>query len=132
MSGHNVREEIADTNPMATSTTDAELLCCRNIYGEIADVVETANNKTRKLVPPSAAGQMIHINVTLSTNSHVLTIPAPTGTTFDGVNATLTFTRAAATTQLWVTLISFYIDVSGTKTLSWRVLGKGPGVTLTT
>lgn len=124
MSEHNVREHIADADPSILSTVNGELLDARSIWGAHYVIVTAGSGETRKIPEPASLGQRMQFSVRLA--SGTFTIPAPSGTTFEGTNATLTFTQASG--QLWVSLESF--DIGGT--IMWRVLSKGTGVTITT
>jgi hypothetical protein len=122
-SSHNVRENIAETDPGILSDVNGGDLAERGIYGAHFILLATTSGQTRKLAPPSAVGQKVSMSGRLT--SGTLTVSAPAGTTFDGTNATLTFTEA--TGNLWITLESF--DVGGV--LMWRSISRGAGVTLT-
>jgi hypothetical protein len=125
MSSHNVRDQIAGVDPSINSydANGATLEECNSVYGAHFVVTATTSGQTRKIVAPSVVGLKFSISAILT--SGTMTIAAPAGTTFDGTNATLTFTQA--TGQLWITLESF--NIAGV--LQWRPIARGAGVTLT-
>lgn len=125
MSEHNIRRELASADPGFTSSVNGELLPDRDVYGAHYIIATAGNTETRKIPAPAQLGQKMQFSVQLA-SGHTFTIPAPSGTTFEGTNATLTFTQASG--QLWATLESF--NIAGT--LMWRVTAKGTGVTITT
>lgn len=124
MSEHNIRRHLAEADPGITSSVNGELLPDRDVYGAHYIIATAASGETRKIPAPAQLGQKMQFSVQLA--SGTFTIPAPSGTTFEGTNATLTFTVASG--QLWATLESF--NIAGT--LMWRVTAKGTGVTITT
>lgn len=112
MSGHRVRADLASVNTARHSRTNGETLADRNEWGAQWLLTSTGPAETRKLAPPSVAGQRIEL--CFIEDGGDIVVDAPVGQTLDGTGDQATL---SAIGQILV-LEAFYVAPDD---VQWRV-----------
>ncbi len=113
MSAHNIRDEIAESDPSIVSETEGELLDERGTWGATFLIRAAATPFSRKLPPPSSVDQRIRICLDSVPASGWGLFLAPTGTTIDGTANSVRVDKGN-----FAVLESFILD----GVLQWRVV----------
>ncbi len=118
MPGHDARENLAITNELIRSTTNAEVLDMRRVWG-IQYMLESAGAETRKVRAPSLPGQCIGLTMVVDGGDVAVTLEGN-----DAAEDVLTFSAVGQ----WVVIESFQVSPTS---LQWRVTSKQADVTVT-
>lgn len=113
MSAHNVRDEIAESDPSVVSEVNNEQLDGRGTWGATFLVRAATTPETRKLPPPSSNDQRIRISLDSVPALGQVFFLAPAGTTMNGTAASIRVDKGN-----FAVLESFTLD----GVLQWRVV----------